>query len=237
MRISMEKLTGALVLITALGVYVGFDALHEYKRSNIEAANARIAQIDRDVYTISINNDKFDSLFAYLPDANSAEEVKKNSKILLSLAVDEELKDQIPEIESIEGLYDLLYSATSYHDSKYKAQLRNAFTHADLIFYVVAEAHGAFVSDLMEDSSYKTWAAYAFDVGTNPLFLMSVFLAHKFGYVDKTFAHEIREILMNNKRTSIVVKTLLPEMYNDKNWADKVGDQYIKNHTPTKYGQ
>jgi len=235
MQFSMEKLTGAMVALTLIGVCVGFEALSEYKRANMEAVNARMTQMDRDIYNLHINNDKFNAIFAYLPDGSSADEVRKNSRKLLGLSVDSRVRDEIPEIKDIEGLYDLIWGADDFDDKSFKTELRSASTHADLIFYMVAEAHSAFVAGLMNESDYKAWAAYVLDVGTHPLFLVSIYNAHEIGYVNRDFAYEIREILMKNNRTSIVVKTLYPDMYTDKKWADKVGAKYIKKHTPTKY--
>lgn len=237
MQITMERLTGALVLITAIGVYAGLSALDEYKRANMIAAYARISQLDRDVYTMGMNNDKFDSLFAFTPIATTPDEVKNNSMKLLSLSVDSRIRDQIPRINSIEELFNILYSCEEYDNSAYKTELRNAFMHADLMFYTVAEAHSVFKAGLMTKEDYKTWAAYVTDVGAHPLFLLSVYNAYEGGYIDADFAYELREILIKNQKTSIVIETLYPEMFKDKKWAYSVGKDGIGNHKPTKYAK
>ena len=217
--------------------HVGYEALSEYKRANEIAANSRIAQLDRDVYAMGVGNDKLDSIFACLPSATTAQEALDNSHKLLELSVDSRIRDQIPAVNSIKKLYDLLYDARFYDNYEYKAELRNAFLHADLILYTISEAHSVFRSGLMDKESYNTWAAYVADVGAHPLFLLSVYNAHRYGYIDADFAYEIREILVNNKKTRMVVATLYSEMFEDKKWAYSVGKEGIGKHKPTKYAK
>lgn len=225
--------TGALLagaIIALLGLHIANSALHEYKKANTnyehaaaEAANARLAALDRDAYLEAMKDDKLNVLFTEFPTPQSKEEARTLANKIIVLALGDKHKNINISFSSIEELFKLIYSIDNFHD-EYKQILRKASIHSDLIFYTVDSAYTAFKSKIITREEYDTWKGYLRDVGKNPLFILSIYIAYEAGYIGKDFCREIQTTIVNNPTSFIMMQAIYPEM-EFKSWIENFDKQ------------
>ena len=146
-------------------------------------------------------------------------------------------RDKVPQWRSIHDLYYSLFDLSTGSSSG-MYDIKQGFFHTVDLLYIIVDAYIAKEQHVFDEAEYESWAAYIYDLGANPYFLMAVMDGHEFGYFTKAFSREIwrRFSKENNPRLHCFAQALYPKLAVEleKEWMDDWGKLRVMDHRRAK---
>jgi hypothetical protein len=207
------------LIILFAGVVAGWNAYFEYKNANTAQMIYTLYEMDKETTKSLLEKPYLQAIFAQ-PPKNI--DIKLSSiKLLQLFIIDTDSNNVCTNWRDVPDLYDILFEYDNFNDPT-KMRLREGYCIAESILYTLLNAYSAKESKLISQEDYETYIGYCYEVGKNPLFLCAIFCAHKYNYITKSFAIELKHRLL----IKADIKNVFNVIYSDllkEDWLSRVG--------------
>jgi hypothetical protein len=207
---------------TIYGAYAAKQALSIYADTNFNARYDRLETRDREIAQLIVDQPELAQLYQY-PAA-----LPEGSESAIGKYLDRRLGDSNLVVPVFTSARD--FSCKFWSDDFPLAVQNELMPH-----YFTAEYHTILLydvwygfrptggsSDPERDRVYRLYWSYVDEIGTDFLFLTSVFELARFGYYEQSFSHDLRKRILEDDDRLRVAQVYFPEFLSDDWWNSVV---------------
>lgn len=204
------------------GAVTGYWALNEYKTTNKITMSGQLQTVDREIASLTFSQPNLSALWTIVPDSLHGKD--KADELLKAFLHDRKNKIKISGSTwgHVRDLEAILWSKKNLHNKEMHG-LRNGYTFAESILYLVCSAIDAGQRDQLSPEDVKTYVAYLNDVGAHPLFLHALWFGHRGGYFSPKVAEQLQKELLKNEEAKEMIGCIYIELLDEKKWPLMVG--------------